>query len=124
MHQDGSFLTTLEGEGGTWVFGDDAPEVFREMGECPARKWGDSVLIQSVDGVEQALRDPVIFSSGRDAGFLGSDSGLIPLQIDPPEHGRYRRLLDRLFTRRRMAELEPELIDFAHEVIDSVRRQR
>ena len=50
--------------------------------------------------------------------FFGSDTGAIPLQVDPPEHSRYRKMLDPLFAPRRMAEREPELTVLANDLID------
>ena len=57
--------------------------------------------------VLSVLRTPEVFSSNADAAFIGQVRPLIPLQIDPPEHSKYRKLLDPLFAPKRIAELEP-----------------
>ena len=51
-----------------------------------------------------------MFSSNADALNIGNIRPLIPLQIDPPDHVRYRRLLDPLFAPKRMAALESHVV--------------
>ena len=43
---------------------------------------------------------------------------LIPLSVDPPDHAKYRRLLDPQFSPKKMSELEPEMRKLVNEVID------
>ena len=70
------------------------------------------------DAVEYALAHPEEFSSGMEAVDLGQSVPLIPLQVDPPEHRKYRRLLDPIFAPRRMNLLEPEITRLVNERID------
>jgi hypothetical protein len=42
--------------------------------------------------VEYALQHPDVFSSAMEAVNLGQSVPLIPLQVDPPEHSKYRKL--------------------------------
>ena len=51
--------------------------------------------------------------------MLGNERPLIPLQIDGPEHTKFRKLLDPLFAPRIMAGLEPHVADIANELIDA-----
>ena len=51
-------------------------------------------------------RDPEVFSSSTTAHDLKAKRPLIPLQIDPPDHRKYRKLLDPLFAPQRMKLLE------------------
>jgi len=67
---------------------------------------------------EMILRDSATFSSGMGASHHGSVRPLIPLQIDPPEHVRYRRLLDPVFAPRNIAPLEADIVARANELID------
>ena len=76
-------------------------------------------VVTSTAGVEQVLHDAAIFSSNPDAMYFGSETGAIPLQVDPPDHSRYRKMLDPLFAPRRMAEREQEVTDFANQLIDT-----
>jgi cytochrome P450 len=76
------------------------------------------VVTRKVD-VDVVLRDPVIFSSNVDAVDLSNIRPLIPLQIDPPEHKKFRKLLDPIFAPREVAKLEESLNAAADELIDT-----
>jgi cytochrome P450 len=79
----------------------------------------DSVLLTRHDGVMQALRGADTFSSDMDAIALGNVRPLIPLQIDPPDHLKYRKLLDPLFAPREIALLETEVRRLTNELVDA-----
>ena len=51
---------------------------------------------------EYVLQHPEEFSSAMEAVDLGQSVPLIPLQVDPPSHRNYRRLLDPIFAPRQM----------------------
>ena len=74
-------------------------------------------------GLEDALRDPDTFSSEIDLK-LGNIRPMIPQQLDPPAQTRYRRLLDPLFSRKKMAELVPAIRSHAKALIDELRAER
>ena len=86
--------------------------------EMPGRK--PSVLVARGADVEQVLRNPPLFSSrfGDGLAGLGNDRPLIPLQIDPPEHKKYRVLLDPYFAPRQMARLEADVAALVNHLID------
>ena len=46
---------------------------------------------------------------------LGNVRPLIPLNVDPPNHSKYRKLLDPMFAPRRMEEQEEDIPDLAEE---------
>ena len=69
--------------------------------------------------VEFALQNPQIFSSAMDAVDLGQKRPLIPLQVDPPDHVKYRRLLDPIFAPREMARIEGDVTKLVNDLIDS-----
>ena len=64
------------------------------------------VLIGRDEDARYVLQHPEIFSSGIDAVHIGQIRPLIPLQIDPPKHRNYRRLLDPIFAPKQIAPLE------------------
>jgi len=64
-------------------------------------------MVSRHEDVTTILRNPDVFSSGVEAAMIGQIRPLIPLQIDPPEHAKFRKILDPLFSPRRVAELEP-----------------
>jgi cytochrome P450 len=78
-----------------------------------------SVLLTRHDEVMQALRGADVFSSDMDAIALGNIRPLIPLQIDPPDHLKYRKLLDPLFAPREVAALETEVRRLTNELVDA-----
>ena len=87
--------------------------------ECPVMAIeGTGVLLTRKSEVDEALRHPEIFSSNMDAVDLKNARPLIPLQIDPPEHKKYRKLLDPLFAPRRMALLDESVTQIVNNLID------
>ena len=79
---------------------------------------GHSVHVSSYEDVRWALRHPEVFSS-KDVVDLGNDQPLIPLSVDPPEHAKYRRMLDPEFSPKKMTALEPEARALVNEIIDT-----
>jgi cytochrome P450 len=91
-------------------------------------------IVSAYDDLREVLNDPSQFSSqsnfggglqgGRTAMYqdiLGEKGWrhVSTLQrTDPPEHTRYRKLLNRVFTARRVAEMAPHIDEIAHELID------
>jgi cytochrome P450 len=87
-----------------------------EMPVMPVEGVG-MVLTRKVD-VEEVLKHPEIYSSNADAVDLKNIRPLIPLQIDPPEHKKFRKLLDPIFAPREVAKLEEVLTAAVNELID------
>ena len=76
------------------------------------------VVVGGNDDVRHLLAHPEIFSSGIDAVAIGQVRPLIPLQIDPPAHKHYRRLLDPIFAPRQVATLEDQTRRLAQGLIE------
>ena len=85
-------------------------------GTVVAGTYGPQVVRRSA--VEYALQHPEKFSSAMEAVDLGQSVPLIPLQVDPPDHRKYRRLLDPIFAPRQMNALEPDIARLVNELID------
>jgi cytochrome P450 len=87
--------------------------------KCPVGRmfFTNSPVVSHFKDVQDALRDPETFSSEIDLK-LGNVRPMIPQQIDPPAQKSYRRLLDPLFSRKRMAELVPAIRKHASALID------
>ncbi len=92
-------------------------ERLREQGDTV--RVGPLVMLNTRAAVEQAVSRPDAFSSQMASSRLGNKRPLIPMQIDPPGHRHYRKLLDPLFSPRQMGWLEPHLISLVSELIDS-----
>jgi cytochrome P450 len=102
------------------IWGEDAHDCWRDLAaRGPLAGGGFQTLVTTAGAVEEVLHDPQRFSSNPDAVYLGSDTGLIPLQVDPPDHVRYRRMLDPLFTPRKMALLEDGVAALVNRCIDA-----
>ena len=82
-------------------------------------------LVSRYDDIRQISRDPARFRSG--AGVLVNDpiregitlEGSI-LHTDPPRHGEYRRLLNREFTPRAVAAMEPRIRARTRDLLDAI----
>jgi cytochrome P450 len=79
---------------------------------------GVGVIVTRRAEVEEVFRDPEVFSSNMDAVDLQNVRPLIPLQIDPPEHKKYRKILDPLFAPKQMALLEAPVAQLVNDLID------
>ena len=64
------------------------------------------VIVGGDEDIREVLHHPEVFSSGIDAVHIGQVRPLIPLQIDPPQHKNFRRLLDPIFAPRQVHKLE------------------
>jgi cytochrome P450 len=81
---------------------------------------GVGVIVSSRAGVDHVLRNPEVFSSGVSAHDLKTKRPLIPLQIDQPDHRKYRRILDPLFAPPRMNLLDRSARRLVNDLIDQL----
>ncbi|HEY3843815.1 MAG TPA: cytochrome P450 [Acidimicrobiales bacterium] len=79
---------------------------------------GMGVLLSRKAEIDEALRHPEVFSSNMDAVDLKNVRPMIPLQIDPPEQKKYRKLLDPLFSPRKMVLMEESVAVLVNDLID------
>jgi cytochrome P450 len=79
---------------------------------------GTGVILSRKAEIDQALRHPEIFSSNMDAVDLKNPRPMIPLQIDPPDHKKFRKLLDPIFAPRKMAAMDEEVSGLVNQLID------
>lgn len=95
---------------------DDAIAAFDRMrASCPVAYspylgWS---LFRHAD-VLRALEDHATFSNA------ASRHRSVPNSMDPPEHARYRQIVDRYFTAQRMTEFEPACRDIAGALVDAL----
>lgn len=68
--------------------------------------------------VDSGLNSPDVFKSEIVREKVGCPVPLVPVDINPPDHDRIRRVLKPYFSRAAMAELEPGLTAFADRLID------
>ncbi len=91
-----------------------------DAGDVAVSEEGAYFLI-GADEVEQAAKSPGVFSSQGAFSIIGTSIHLPPITLDPPEHTRYRRKLDKFFSPRAMAGREPELRRQVGELIDRIK---
>jgi cytochrome P450 len=75
-------------------------------------------VIASSEAVEFVLKHPELFSSKRAFDAAGSPLPMVPIAFDPPEHTRYRRILQPFFSPRGTASWLPVVRELAGELID------
>ncbi len=75
-------------------------------------------VITSSEAVEFVLKHPELFSSKRAFDAAGSPLPMVPIAFDPPEHTRYRRVLQPFFSPRETASWLPMVRGLAGELID------
>ena len=74
----------------------------------------------SYDAVRAVLGDAATFSSGGYSAIMGAVLGRTILEMDPPEHGAYRSILQQAFTKVAMQRWETELVEpLVHHMIDA-----
>jgi cytochrome P450 len=96
-------------------------KLLRDAG--PVVDMGEEVGMMIVGGdaeVRHVLHHPEVFSSGIDAVAIGQVRPLIPLQIDPPQHRDYRKLLDPIFAPKQVALLEDRTRTLVRDLITAV----
>lgn len=91
-------------------------EAMREQG--PAIRHEGVVVTTTREAAEHVFRNPQVYSS-KFGPIGGAHRPLIPIEIDPPEHRLYRRLLDPMFAPRAVHSLEPAITSLVNELIDT-----
>lgn len=98
-------------------------KMMRDMAPVAAleRNLSDATIVSRHEDVGTVLRTPDVFSSNSDAVSIGQIRPLIPLQIDPPNHSKFRKLLDPLFSPKQVAKLEPATRALARDLVGAAR---
>jgi cytochrome P450 len=92
----------------------------REIGPVVPSPVGDGgVLALGFDAVSEVFRDARSYSSAGYAKVVGAIFGHSILEMDPPEHTRYRALVQQAFSRRALESWRDRLvIPYAQSLID------
>lgn len=93
--------------------------ILRDTGPVTAGRFG-TYWIMSGEAAEFVLKHPDLFSSRRAFDMVGSPLPLVPIAFDPPEHTRYRRILQPFFSPRGIAPWEPAVRALGGELIDGL----
>src|SRR5262245_22951894 len=92
---------------------DDPHPVYEQLrDECPvARRDGGSrpeAFLSRYEDMFWAMRRPEVFTS-EDLGLYLGEQPQIPLEVDPPQHTKYRRLLNPQFVPREIEKHASEV---------------
>jgi cytochrome P450 len=102
----------------------------RSVGWAAARDAGPVVYMDGWfyltrrDDVLDALRKPEVFSSKKAFDMLGSPLPLVPIAFDPPEHTRFRHVLQPFFSPHTLGEMLPALQQQAVDIVGAVAARR
>ncbi len=114
---DGDFAETAVGSMSDLK--DPQPGYLDMIGRGGFVQVGDGFAISFDRGTtDHVLRNHQLFSSRVEMG-MGNVRPLIPLNVDPPLHAKYRKLLDPLFAPRRMEAQEQDITGRVNSFIDS-----
>jgi len=90
--------------------------------QCPVHRCDDFepafYTLSRYDDVENALRDVATFSSEYGQGPRFSDP--VGMLRDPPQHTEVRRIVQKAFTPKAMAALEPQILATTNELLDVI----
>jgi len=92
---------------------DHAPAAQMEVG-----RHGTMTLVSRYRDVWNLMHDQEGFPSSGSMSITGDNGSAIPLESDPPDHARYRKLLNPLFTPKMMADFEPVVRQHARRLIE------
>ncbi|MEU9886197.1 cytochrome P450 [Sphaerisporangium sp. NPDC051011] len=105
---------------------DDIFDTYRELrATCPvgySEKHGGFWFLTKNDDIFAAEQDHTTFSVAPSMLLpnFGTDVPLIPIDIDPPAHSKYRRILLPLFTPAAIDALTPRVVDVAQELAKGI----
>jgi cytochrome P450 len=101
----------------------DGPDIFYIPRTAKDPQWGNWVVTRRKD-IQAIMQDPETFSSQRISGFdraLGGEEWFAyPVEADPPDHTKYRSLLNPLFSPARVKTQEMHMRDHTIGVIEEV----
>jgi cytochrome P450 len=96
---------------------DTHPPIFYSTSQHAGNAW----MLINYEDVTFVLTHPKIFTTKGSTPFPRDPNDyfyMIPLEIDPPEHRKYRGLIDPMLTRQAVAALESSIRQLANRLID------
>ena len=104
------------------VAADPVPFYAELRTHCPVAEFEGmgkgTYILSRYEDVRWALKHHEIFSSDFVAVDIGQDRPLIPLQIDPPEHAKYRRVIDPTLGPHEIHPMDEQVRDLVTDLID------
>ena len=118
-------MTTPEDPFGDWATAiHEGPDIFYAPHAYPGGT--PSWIVRRMDDLRKIYMDTDTFSSKDFSPFaklVGESWTNLPVEIDPPDHAKYRAFINPLFTPKAMAKLEDKIRGYAVEYIESFRER-
>ncbi len=104
---------------------DPHPTWARMRAECPVartERYGGFYVLTRLEDIRAVASQPEIFSSfpADTPPDPRHQTRLIPMEVDPPDHRHYRKILEPLFRPKLIEELEPQLRADAKLLVDGL----
>lgn len=111
MMRESAPVARLEGASGLLgMLGGEGMASALASGTGASLSFDDLVLVLGFDEAQQVLRDGATFSSRQYELLMGPLMGHSILEMDEPEHHKYRALVQQAFTRKALDRWEHELV--------------
>jgi cytochrome P450 len=97
------------------------PEIF--WGVNTGMDGSSTWVVTSYELSREVYQDPELFSSKgltQASVVLGQDWDLLPIEKDPPEHGKWRTLMNPVFSPTRMKSVEADIKATAKKLVDGI----
>ena len=110
------------------VYKEEGQDIFFDpLGAMPTHPHlpGAWILTRNAD-IREILQNPELFSSKGITGFsklLGQDWDLIPVELDPPAHSKFRAVMNPLFSPKRIRDLEYDIRACAAHLVRDLAQQ-
>jgi cytochrome P450 len=124
-NQASAYTGTVFDSAGGAAMNDHPQPLFAQMRAAgkPIAAGNQILAVRRVD-VEEALREAEIYSSAQQVGRMGQVRPLLPMEVDAPDHRKYRKIIDPLFAPAKVAPLEETVAKLTNELIDSFVQQK
>lgn len=80
--------------------------------------FGSAIIAAGREVVDEIFKHPDVYSSAAHAGRLGNVRPLIPIEYDPPEQRKYRKLINPIFAPQAVERWKEPVRALVHELID------
>jgi cytochrome P450 len=97
---------------------DTHPPIFYSTSEHAGNAW----MLIDYEDVYFVLRHPEIFTTGGATPFPRDPNDyfyMIPLEIDPPHHRKYRAMIDPMISPKAVAAMEASIVKLTNDLIDA-----
>jgi cytochrome P450 len=107
----------------------DPYPTYSELREkCPVAhsdEFGGFWMLSRYHDIREASRDTELFSSAQGVTLppVGNPMPFLPIELDPPEHAKYRKTMQTWFSVRAIEKLEPTVRDIVSGLIDDIEAQ-